>query len=357
MAKPEEYIEGPRGCESYEVAPTLGLLAHVNTPEIGMWFPHVFCEANQENMRIIKVNGRVVACASICVYDTQTPRGGLKLAEVSAVSCHPDFRRRGFGSQVVQSCMERMRQIGCQLGILPAEINDWYRKLGWENAGRSYSFQIDRASVQLLPVAEDCQIQHEDHPHVQQMLELYHQHNLGARRQPQVFEVLLSRPDTDVYTASRGDTLISYIVVREEYIAEFAGDPVATLALVRAAFGMCDDLSQPSSATIGLGRMKLGAPYLSEGLPGLLLDLGLPYSLDYQGMMWVPDLPGLLRALGLEEITTEEIDDTVRLSRADQTVELTRREFVKLVFGPERVADFAPDLFPVAFHQWPLDHV
>jgi len=357
MTKSEEYIEGPRACESYEVAPTLGLLASVNTPEIGMWFPHVYCEANRENMRIIKVNGRVAASASICVYDTQTPRGELKLAEVSAVSCHPDFRRRGFGNQVVESCMERMRQIGCQLGVLPSDINDWYRKLGWENAGRRYSFQIDRANVQLLPVAENCQIQQEACPDVAQMLELYHHHNIGARRQLEVFEVLLSRPDTDVYTASRGGKLISYIVVREEYIAEFAGEPVAALALVRAAFGMRDDLSKPTSTTEGLGRMKLEAPYLSEGLPRLLLDLGLPYSLNYLRMMWVPHLPGLLEALGLEDITAEETDDTVRLFRGDETVELTRRELVKLIFGPEHVADFAPDVFPVSFHQWPLDAV
>ena len=39
------------------------------------------------------------------------------------------------------------------------------------------------------------------------------------------------------------------------------------------------------------------------------------------------------------------------------TLDLTPQQLVKLVFGPERFPDFAPDLFPIDFFQWPLDRV
>jgi hypothetical protein len=36
---------------------------------------------------------------------------------------------------------------------------------------------------------------------------------------------------------------------------------------------------------------------------------------------------------------------------------LSDGDLTKLLFGPERWPEFAPDLLPVDFFQWPLDRV
>jgi hypothetical protein len=40
------------------------------------------------------------------------------------------------------------------MGWLGTGINDWYRRLGWENAGCAWTFTLDRATIELLPPLE-----------------------------------------------------------------------------------------------------------------------------------------------------------------------------------------------------------
>ena len=91
-------------------------------------------------------------------------------------------------------------------------------------------------------------------------------------------------------------------------------------------------------------------------LPDLLLTLGVPSRLSYQGMIVILDAPGLFDALGIDAKLGRRADRW-RVSAGRSEVELTEGELVKLVFGPERRPDFAPGTFPVEFHQWPMERV
>ncbi len=69
------------------------------------------------------------------------------------------------------------------------------------------------------------------------------------------------------------------------------------------------------------------------------------------------DAPGLLESLGLREVNLQRTPNGWIARRGPKQLALTDHELVKLVFGPEKYADFAPDLFPIDFYQWPLDIV
>ena len=101
----------------------------------------------------------------------------------------------------------------------------------------------------------------------------------------------------------------------------------------------------------------MGSPDAPDGMPGLLLDRGIPRSLRYRGMILILDAPGLFEALDIRDVRLQRLEAGWRLQRGHSTLDVTERELVKLVFGPERFPGFAPDIFPIDFYQWPLDKV
>jgi hypothetical protein len=354
-------IEGPRACGPYELAATLDLLNLVfcpDEPDMGEFAAHLACEENREQMRILKVNGRIVAHVGVYPVEIETGCGVLTLGGIWAVGCHPDYRRRGFAEACMRDAMAHMRALGCDIGWLSTGINDWYRQFGWENAGRGYSFSLDRATVDLLPELPDCEVQEGPWPDLEAMLALHQQSGLGVLRRVEPFAALLGRPSRACLTASRDGQLLAYTVRAGKYLNEYAGPEEIVAGLARETFRRWDAAPRPLSTTPCLGRMEIETPVAEEGFPGRLRALRLPCSCTTRGMMWIADLPALLAKLGLAgEIRAERTAGGYRLSRGGGQVELTEREAVKLVFGPEKITDFAEDLFPVEFYHWQLDHV
>jgi hypothetical protein len=74
-------------------------------------------------------------------------------------------------------------------------------------------------------------------------------------------------------------------------------------------------------------------------------------------MMLPLDPGGILRAFNLHDILIRENTGAFTLTSRTQEVSLDRTALTKLLFGPERVTDFAVDRFPLPFWQWPLDCV
>lgn len=355
-----EVIEGPRPCRACELGATLDLMNLVfcaDEPRMGTIYPGLVREANLDIMRIIKVNKRVVAHSAFHLFEYQTPLGQLKLAHVGQVACHPDFRRRGFGEAVVENCMEGIREYGCHIGVLGTGIPDWYRRFGWERAGSGYSFNCDRATVQVLPSLEagyDVAEGMWDEPG--EMVELYHQHGIGALRTAEDFAETMTRPDLTAYTASRDGKLAAYIILETNgSVDEHAGDAHVAAGLIKSVALMLDDPARSTSSHERPVSFSIMCPPLHGGLKRLLLDLGVTYSFGHAGMIWIPDYRFLLDQLGLSGISVDDKGERVRLGRGGQSVELAPRQVVKLIFGPERVSDFASDVLPVPFCRWPLD--
>ncbi len=359
-----EYTEGPRACGKYELGPTLDLLNKVFTPDearMGRWGAHLFCEENRENMRVLLVGSRIVAHAGLAVTEMVTPRGELRLGGVFSVSCHPDFRRRGFGEACVRDVMLRMGEVGCDVGWLGTGIWDWYRRFGWERAGQGYEFELERSNVGLLPELQGCEIGTGLWPDLEEMIALHEAEGLGARRRAELWPALVGNRQVryDTWTAARAGRLVAYAIVTEHgQVVEYAGEASDAAGLIREVFLQRDQTPEPTSTSQRLGRMTVETPAVARGLTALLRDLGLPYSFGPRGMMWVVNLESLLGKLGLAgEIVAVRIEGGWRLQRGTEEAKIPERHLAKLLFGPERVSDFAEDLLPVEFYHWGLDMV
>ncbi len=61
-----------------------------------------------EGVRVVVLDGRIVATATVLRCRFQTPRGWVPGAEVTLVACHPEFRRRGYGSAAFRDALAYM---------------------------------------------------------------------------------------------------------------------------------------------------------------------------------------------------------------------------------------------------------
>lgn len=358
MSTPE-LIDGPRGCTTYEVGAAVDLMNLVFTPQepmMGSWNPVVTAEANAHRMRILMVNGKVVAHAGYWVYDYITSRGMVKLGGIWGVATHPDHRRHGYGARCVQDAMQAMRAEGCVLGWLGTGINDWYRKLGWENGGESWSFTLDRATVKLLPALE-VDFGMDVWPDTAALLALYAVEGPGVRRPHEGIDVLLRRPGLTCCTASWNGELLAYLIGKGMHIYEQAGRPACILGLLREVFLRQDATDKPTSTTNELGRMTVRTVPKREGFAAALINRGFPWKRDYNGMWWVPDPHALFAALQMHDVNVGIQDGRITLRRGNETATLTPGELVKLILGPEKVTAFAQDALPVGHYLWLFDWV
>jgi hypothetical protein len=79
--------------------------------------------------------------------------------------------------------------------------------------------------------------------------------------------------------------------------------------------------------------------------------------MDYWGMLYIIDPRGILEAFELDEISVMETEGRFTLTRGEGSVCVSRQELAKLLFGPEPISDFARDVLPLPFWEWPIEHV
>jgi predicted acetyltransferase len=130
--------EGPRAPKPDEIA---DLIAHVNlvmreevgsAPSYALDWPYVITRENLENIRVVLVDDHIVSSTAIVPHETSIGGVNLRIGGINGVSTHPDYRRRGYASRILEACIDHMRDLGCHLSLLSTGVPSWYRKLGWQ---------------------------------------------------------------------------------------------------------------------------------------------------------------------------------------------------------------------------------
>lgn len=369
---PPEF-DGPRGCGLYDLAPLLDnanlVMRVLNVPpgmpvvrpNIGFDWAHVFNHQNLDNIRLVSHNGHVVSSIGIFPAEIRTPRGTISVGGINCFATNPDYRRRGLGEAVLLDAHEKMRANGHHIGLLCTTIEDYYRRFGWEYGGVRLEFVLDRGNIGLLPeIPEGIEVTEDWRSYVADLKVIHDRESTMTLRSQELFELLFERKMDRVFVAIKTRP-IAYVGVRANGIREYGGDTEVTTALARRAFEELDDPSISASTYVPgddpTFEMTVNTPDATSGLPGILVNRGIPRSMRLIGMILFIDPQGLFEALDLSEVKLERSDDGWNVYRGSRTMQVTERELVKLVFGPERFPDFAPDLFPIEFSQWPLDMV
>jgi hypothetical protein len=172
--------------------------------------------------------------------------------------------------------------------------------------------------------------------------------------------LLSSRRVTDVMVARNVDQGLAYLLAAGQRVVEWGGPAAIVAGLVRTWFSRLDEVAKKagdSGSPSTTDSVALVAPPTGHGLIDMLDQLGIPCSMNYSRMMLPLDPQGILMAFGLNDITVHETNGAFTFTSRTQEVTLDRTAMTKLLFGPERVTDFAPETFPLPFWQWPLDSV
>src|SRR5205823_4161212 len=129
----------------------------------------------------------------------------------------------------------QMRAAGLHVGLLGTGIPHFYRRLGWERAGRQRLFTIDRASAALLPdpAARSLDVTEHWRPHAAALAALHNAEPLGAQRTPEMFTLLAERRADRLWVATRDRRAVAYTAFRGGSIREYGGEPEDVAALLR----------------------------------------------------------------------------------------------------------------------------
>lgn len=384
----DDTLDGPRPARIEEREDLIGMvnlifrIAAGREPTIASDWPHVYSPSNLENVMVVsdRQRGEVVASTGVWASETRVGDALLRVGGINCVGTLQEYRRHGLGSQVMQAAQTRMGDLDCHVGLLVTGIMNWYRKLGWEEAGGVRSYRLNRGNIGLLPplatgircrfatVNETVNEDAEEDQVAAEIVRLRNQDRLGATRTLEGFRQLYAaRRSPQIVLAelegvSEG-AAIAYILVRENLVLEWGGNAQSVAALVRIYFETLDD---PGTSTtqrneagrpLALQNLTLMTPTWQHPLLTLLDAVCLPYATEYLGMLFVVEPRRLLDAYALSAVKVERAGDEFILEYKGERAQFTRNQLAKLFFGPERISNFAADLFPLPFWQWILEKV
>ncbi len=278
-------LDGPRACGLYDLA---GVLDNANLvmrvtetppklPTIGTDWAHVYNHENLDNIRLISHNGKVVSSVAIFPSVVKTPRGEVSVGGINCFATNPDYRRMGLGEAVLLDAHEKMRANGHHIGLLSTVIHDYYRKFGWESAGRRRRFVFDRGNIGLLPEPTGLDVTEHWQPHSEEMRALHRQKPVFSPRSTGLHEWLAAHKFERVVVAKRDEVVVAYVGAAQDRITEYAGGVDDVAALVRVAFTELDDPRRSTTTRSRVERvtleMKVWTTDTSDGLPGFLNNL------------------------------------------------------------------------------------
>lgn len=361
-------IEGPRQARPADRGAILTTANHVmriGPPTIARDWPHVYDPANIENVIIMTAGKQVASMVGVWPNDIQLGSVKLRVGGINCMVTLPEFRRGNLGSQVMEAAHQHMQALGCQVGLLSTKIANWYRRLGWERAGSACFYHFDRANIPLLPALPgDVQLHSAGEEAIDEVIHLHHTDHLGGIRTPDVFQQILKAcTNRPIIFARRGNQALAYLLARDRTVIEWGGPAETVVGLVRAWFESIDDSNASTSGRdasrqpVLNDQMTVVAPRVGHAFAQLLDQLGIPCRVDYLGMLYLIDPRGVLDAFDHKEIALSSRDGTFTVTRGGEEITLTRTELTKLFFGPERVSDFANDVFPLPFWQWQTERV
>ena len=109
-----------------------------------------------ENKRVVRVEGRIVACLTITEMTCRIGSSEVTIAGIAGVATLPQYRRQGYASRLLNSTVEVLRLRGVPLaGLFPYQ-SDYYRRLGWETAGNLCRYVTTPACLPAYGEAEQA---------------------------------------------------------------------------------------------------------------------------------------------------------------------------------------------------------
>ena len=336
-------------------------------PTYGEEWPRIYRLQNLENIRVLRVDGRIVSSAAIYPHEVRFGDARLRVAGITGVATDAAYRRRGFATRVMHACIERTAELGCHLSLLGSGVPSWYRKLGWEYAGLERKYRFSRGNRHLLPSSPALVMREAEDGDFEALAAIHAARALGGVRSADLLRSMWSpKPGAAVWAGLRDGETGAYLRVRGTSVTEYGGPAELVLPMLARLLESWDDPAIPTSTRSIAERQvntkptvhaSLDAPWRPDDVTNALDTLGILRSAGYVRMIRIEDPQGLLRAYGRTDLNARADGDRIVVETENRTLRLSRTDAVKLFFGPERPVQ--PDVagLPFAFHVWTADRV
>ena len=364
--------EGPRAPKPNEIE---DLIAHVNlvmreevgsAPSFALDWPYVITRENLENIRVVLVDDHIVSSTAIVPHETSIGGVNLRIGGINGVSTHPDYRRRGYASRILEACIDHMRDLGCHLSLLSTGVPSWYRKLGWEYAGKTHVYRFDRGNRGFLASDPGLVMRTAEPSDFGSIAAIHAGRNHGAVRSADHMRTVFTRNRARTWVAEDGGEVRAYVWTRGHAISEYGGPSEFVIPMISRLLDEWDDSAIQTSTRTREDRLtdiiptvhaSLSTPAQPDAVTEVLDAIGILRSSEYVGMMRIENLEGLLQAYGLEDVEVECTGSSIRFTGPGWSHCCSPTDTVKLLFGPERPAGLTVDGLPFTFHEWPADRV
>ena len=392
-------MDGPRACREEDFEETVALVNAVfregTDQDIRTDYPLVFNADRMHYMRIIRVDGKVVAHVPVA------PRGVLASGDrfivgiISPTATHPAHRRRSYGTRCLRDCVRLMEENGWPVSALWTleETFPFYRNSGWEAvSSQGWVYHLTGWEHELFKAGEFDIVPFDpgELRHLEAVEKLHNAEPCRIARSRAEYLALFTLPKIRTFLARRAGETVSYLMFGEGRnkpgLIEAGGDIKGLEALVRhvlleLAPAERIQVVTPSTPTVLQTLME-------RKKPGTRRPVEVADGVSFQ-MMRVNSLEGLLRRIenhlrgkaagltGAACLKCRESGEAVTLKfgageveilsgQAADPVELTRRQLAQLIFGghssgePVQVTGAAGRIvrkvFPYYFPIWELDH-
>jgi GNAT superfamily N-acetyltransferase len=283
-------LEGPRSARIEELREVVKLVSWVFSFDkygisIDRIFPHVFCESNIDNLRIIVCDGKVVSHLAIWegllyFYGIQ-----LKIGLIGCVCTHPDYRMRGYASMLVSDAFTKLRRDDVDL-VMVSGARMLYSRVGCVESGILYDYVIpaDRAELFKDRIG-GVEIEEYRGDDALDLVELYQREPIRFRRSYDEFKLLVDRIFTvsveakgyaSIYLSYKMGRVISYVV-----LLRWPGSSLATVIEYAGSRTGILSMLYDTARMHGVDRIRLQIPYGEWDLVASLESYGLKPEASY----------------------------------------------------------------------------
>jgi GNAT superfamily N-acetyltransferase len=365
--------DGPRGCKPEELDELLELVNQVfrtsqgKPPSIQTNYPQIYRVSNLENIRVVRIDGAIRASVSNSPREIAAGSHTLKAIGVNCTTCHPDWRKRGLGAMLMKDTADRAAETGCDLVNLSAGYPEWYRCFDYEDGGCLLTYTLNRGNVDLLPALDGHEVDSGFERYLDALHEIHSRERWGVVRSREDERLVLAKEPAEIFVAIRNSRVVAYAYYRTKsrILMEHGGLAEVVGGLVREVFhrvdaetaGISTSTRDSSFTPLLEAEIYLEANPLQPKLMSLLDRFAFPVVRSAWNMLYLVDPVGLIGKLGPGDLEVQEQKGLFFLCRGDREERFSRRQMVKVLFGPERVTDICGDQLPIPIYTPTTDHV
>jgi predicted N-acetyltransferase YhbS len=332
-------------------------------------------------------DGRIVSCVGIFPMTFACGGVRLRVGGIGGVSTNPEYRSRGLMTKLMNEAMEIMRRRQDDISILWGDRLR-YARFGYENAGRHYTFNIDRRHV-LPGILAGREIRPLSFTggDLSRIARLYRQWELRVERSPAKLKSVFGRDTYETWVWLKGQAF-AYMTIKgvgaDRDLIEFGGETEGLENLLGFLFDKYE-----------LENLTGTIPYCPSLYVPFIIARSSGWGIGFSRrarceMVKILDLASLLskfaakigqsaRGLGLKGSLTLEMTDSHQVAtlhfgrgvsvserKAKPALHLSDTEMVRLIFGTippshslnlSKPLQYLDEVFPLDFYVSRLDWV